>query len=119
MAKQHEPKIVQIQANYRGYLVRKKTTFKKSKKNNSSSRKDRGKEKSSVNEVCPRSQRSGEIIFKGGGMPGRKGQDSYRNGLVYAKALTDMPDYSSFATRETEKKLGPFAYDEDSQVASD
>lgn len=50
------------------------------------------------------SHRSGEVIFKGGGMPERKGgKDSYRNGLVYAKALSDMPDYSSFATRETEK----------------
>jgi hypothetical protein len=57
------------------------------------------------------SHRSGEVIFKGGGMP--KGQESYRNGLVYAKALNDLPDYSSFATRETEKQLGPFVYDVD------
>jgi hypothetical protein len=42
-----------------------------------------------------------------------KGQESYRNGLVYAKALNDLPDYSSFATRETEKQLGPFVYDVD------
>ena len=34
--------------------------------------------------------------FKGGGMPGRgQGQDSFRNGLVYAKQLTELPDYSN------------------------
>jgi hypothetical protein len=65
------------------------------------------------------SHRSGEIIFKGGGMPERKGKESYRNGLVYAKALSDMPDYSSFATRETEKQLGPFIYDVEPASISD
>jgi hypothetical protein len=29
-----------------------------------------------------------------------------------------MPDYSSFATRETEKQLGPFIYDIDPTVSS-
>lgn len=58
------------------------------------------------------SHRSAEVIFKGGGMP-QRGNDSYRNGLVYAKALSSLPDYSSFATRETEKQLGPFNYDLD------
>lgn len=38
--------------------------------------------------------------------------------MVYAKALTEMPDYSSFATRETEKQLGPFVYDIDPTAAS-
>ena len=46
-------------------------------------------------------------------MPERRGQDSFRNGLVYAKQLSGMPDYSNAATRETEKQLGPFVYDMD------
>jgi len=52
-------------------------------------------------------------------MPDRKGRDSYRNGLVYAKALADMPDFSSFATTDTEKQLGPFVYDVDPATVSD
>jgi len=62
------------------------------------------------------SHRSGEVIFKGGGMPDRRSQESHRNGLVYAKALTELPDYSSYATRETEKLLGPFVYDLDDKI---
>ena len=65
------------------------------------------------------SQRSGEVIFKGGGMPDRPSHDSHRNGLVYAKALQELPDYSSYATRETEKMLGPFVYDLDDKVLFD
>ena len=34
-------------------------------------------------------------------------------GLDFANALKSLPDYSSFATRETEKQLGPFIYDLD------
>lgn len=62
------------------------------------------------------SHRSNEVIFRGGCMPGR---DSFRNGLVYAKALSELPDYSSFATRETEKLLGPFEYDLDDKKLFD
>jgi len=47
-------------------------------------------------------------------MQDRRGQESNRNGVVYAKALEDMPDYSTFITREIEKKLGPFVYDPES-----
>lgn len=65
------------------------------------------------------SHRSGEVIFKGGGMPDRRSQESHRNGLVYAKALTELPDYSSYATRETEKMLGPFVYDLDDKILFD
>lgn len=65
------------------------------------------------------SARSNEIIFKGGGMPDRRSQDSHRNGLVYAKALQELPDYSSYATRETEKMLGPFVYDLDDKILFD
>ena len=65
------------------------------------------------------SSRSGEVIFKGGGMPDRRSQESHRNGLVYAKALQELPDYSSYATRETEKMLGPFVYDLDDKILFD
>lgn len=100
-AQLHEKKIIKIQANVRGMLVRKHHPIKKTK---NSSRKDKSKRnRNSDNLEAKMSHRSGEVIFKGGGMPERKGRDSYRNGLVYAKALSDMPDYSSFATRETEK----------------
>jgi hypothetical protein len=97
-------------------LVRIKTNLKKNK---NSSRKNKSNRKNSGDLQAKVSHRSGEIIFKGGGMPERRGQDSYRNGLVYAKALSDMPDYSSFATRETEKQLGPFVYDVDPATVSD
>lgn len=58
--------------------------------------------------VAKISHRSNEVVFAGGRMPERV---SCKNGLAYAKALTELPDYSSFATRETEKLLGPFVYD--------
>ena len=47
-----------------------------------------------------------------GGMPSN-GRESGRNGLVYAKALPAMPDYSNEATRATERQVGVFEYDED------
>lgn len=40
------------------------------------------------------------------------GQSSHK-GINFAKALKALPDYSSFATRETEKQLGQFVYDLD------
>jgi len=51
----------------------------------------------------------GHGICKGGGMAGHTGH----KGINFAKALKSLPDYSSFATRETEKQLGPFAFDLD------
>ena len=67
---------------------------KNDKKN--SSRKKEAKDKDNENEIEAKlSNRSGGR-FKGGGMPGRgQGQDSFRNGLVYAKQLTELPDYSN------------------------
>jgi len=47
------------------------------------------------------------------GMPSNRRAESGRNGLVYAKALSEMPDYSNEATRATEKQVGAFEYDED------
>jgi hypothetical protein len=41
----------------------------------------------------------------------RRANDSPRNSLVYAKALNRLPDYSTFAAIQTEKKLGPFIFD--------
>ena len=57
------------------------------------------------------SARSGQ--FRGGMPSNRRAQESGRNGLVYAKALAEMPDYSNEATRATEKQVGPFEWDED------
>ena len=56
------------------------------------------------------SARSGQFR---GGMPSNRRADSQRNGLVYAKQLAEMPDYSNEATRATEKQVGPFEWDED------
>ena len=36
-----------------------------------------------------------------------EGQD----GLIYAKMISEMPDYMNEASRQTEKSLGPFKYD--------
>ena len=64
------------------------------------------------------SARSGQ--FRGGMPSNRRAQESGRNGLVYAKALHEMPDYSNEATRATEKQVGPFEWDEDeSQYGND
>jgi hypothetical protein len=52
-------------------------------------------------------------------MAERHGGHSHRNGLIYAKELQVMPDYSSFAIRETEKQLGPFVYDLDDEKLFD
>lgn len=49
-----------------------------------------------------------------------KGCESGRNGLVFAKQIIEMPDYSNEATRATEKEIFPFQYDEDeSQYGQD
>jgi hypothetical protein len=65
------------------------------------------------NEIAAKlSHRSSELIFKGGGMP-YGCNEGHSNGLEFAKALTNLPDYSSFASREAEKQLGPFVYDLD------
>lgn len=53
-------------------------------------------------------------------MPSNRCANSQRNGLVYAKQLAEMPDYSNEATRATEKQVGPFEWDEDdSQYGTD
>jgi hypothetical protein len=98
----------------RGYLTRKQFNLKKSKKSSRRqklSARNYQNNKGGDNEMMSRGpQKSGDIIFKGGGMPER---NSVRTGLEHAKPLKELPDYSSFATRETEKSLGPFIFDQD------
>lgn len=53
----------------------------------------------------------GHGVCKGGGMAG----NTSHKGLDFAKELKNLPDYSSYATRETEKQLGPFSYDNDKE----
>ena len=48
-----------------------------------------------------------------GGMPPRGKIESDADGLCYAKALPEMPDYSNAATRATEKQVGAFVPDDD------
>lgn len=42
-----------------------------------------------------------------------KGRESGHSGLVYAKKLDGLPDYSTEATRATEKQLGEFIPEDD------
>lgn len=57
------------------------------------------------------SDRSNNKKFKGG----MRELNSGRNGLVYAKLLLEMPDYSNDATRATEKQLTPFQWDDNEE----
>lgn len=106
--KQHEAQVVKCQALARGHLAR-----------NKHGRNGKGKGKNSKGgpgrselEQKMLSARSGQ--FRGGNMPSnRRGGDSQRNGLVYAKQLANMPDYSNEATRQTEQQVGPFEWEED------
>lgn len=97
VASKNIPKVVKIQALIRGFLTRKNNS--PSKKKIVSGRKNENKKVTEKKEQKPSkdknarddhdveaklSQRSGGGRFKGGGMPERK-QDSYRNGIVYAK----------------------------------
>ena len=52
--------------------------------------------------------------YRGPGKSG-SGRNSNRDnkpGAAVARQLKDMPDYSNSATKETEKKLGKFDYDQ-------
>ena len=112
-AKQYENKIVKIQACVRGFLAIKQKFVKRPAKKSSRKLNDKKKDENGGEIEAKLSHRSGGGRFKGGGMAERQGPNSYRNGLVFAKALSSLPDYSSFATRETEKQLGPFIFDLD------
>ena len=143
MAKKNEEKIIKIQTIVKMWLAKNKKRKLKASKGSARGRggkaenRDHSARKNKeISEKAPNScnnneggqpgeilakisHRSGEVIFKGGGMPDRGVQESHRNGLVYAKALTELPDYSSYATRETEKLLGPFVYDLDDKILFD
>ena len=66
---------------------------------------------SELEQKMMQSSRSHNKRFRGG-MPSHGGY-SGRNGLVFAKKITEMPDYSNEATRATEKEIIHFQYDED------
>lgn len=106
--------VLKIQAFVRGCISR--------HRNGTANKKKRGKKhasgKQGFSELEQKmlSARSGKYR---GGMPSNR-RDSNRNGLVYAKQLAEMPDYSNEATRATEKQVGPFEWDEDeSQYGAD
>ncbi len=109
-ARQHEEKLIKIQALARGFLVRKQFGLKRPAKR--SSRKQHGHHKTVKDgEVGLKlSSRSGGGRFKGGGMMERQIEGG-RGNLVFAKAIQTMPDYSTNATKETEKFVGAFIYD--------
>lgn len=107
-AANHLSAVVKVQAFARGCLSRARNGHAGKKKN---TRKRRGSDKGlSDLEQKMLSARSGQFR---GGMPSNRRNDSGRNGLVYAKALAEMPDYSNEATKATEKQVGPFEWDED------
>lgn len=49
-----------------------------------------------------------------GGMPPR--DESSQNGLIYAKQLSEMPEYSNETIKAMEQMLGAFEYDQDEEV---
>ena len=99
-AKAHEPQVIKMQALARGHLVRAKQVGKKKKSNRAGRAKKASDKGMSDLEQKMLSARSGQFR---GGMPSNRRADSQRNGLVYAKQLAEMPDYSNEATRATEK----------------
>ena len=113
-AKQHEKKLVKIQAAVRGYLIRRqlapKKPSRKSSRKNQSANKGKNEQVGDIGAaILSHRSAGGHGVCKGGGMAG----NTSHKGLDFAKALKSLPDYSSFATRETEKQLGPFIYDLD------
>jgi hypothetical protein len=77
------PSLIKLQARVRGHLARK--------------RKNRQGKQGELE--MKMSQRSGQDRFK---VRLQDKNQSMRNGLVYAKQLVDMPDYSNEATRLVE-----------------
>lgn len=82
---QNEEKVIKIQAGVRGFLARKEAKGAKGGAKKSARKSARGAKKEEGEVEAKISHRSGGGRFKGGGMPERRGQDSFRNGLVYAK----------------------------------
>ena len=102
IASSHKDMLVKLQALARGFLVRQRRA------QNPNFRMKNGMSELEQKIVSSRSR--GEFR---GGMPAR--HESHSNGLVYAKQLQEMPDYSNEATNATEKMLGPFEYDQDEE----
>ena len=98
-AKAHEPQVIKMQALARGFLIRLKYDKTGNKRKTKKGRRGSNFEKSELEQKML-SARSGQFR---GGMPSNRRADSQRNGLVYAKQLAEMPDYSNEATRATEK----------------
>jgi len=90
--------VLKVQAFVRGCISRHRNGSIKAKKNKKEHR-DSNKGISDLEQKML-SARSGQYR---GGMPNNSRNDSQRNGLVYAKQLAEMPDYSNEATRATEK----------------
>ena len=102
-AKAHEAQVIKMQALARGFLVRLKYDKGGKRRNGrKGGRRGSGDVKAGYSELEQKmlSARSGQFR---GGMPSNRRADSQRNGLVYAKQLAEMPDYSNEATRATEK----------------
>ena len=83
-----------VQANVRGFLLRKKNKF-------------------NVNDVDAKPQLSNRSkkMFGGGDLFSKKGKANFGVNS-YARELAEMSDHSNSATRETEQRLGPFIFDQ-------
>ena len=83
-----------MQANVRGFLLRKKN-------------------KCNANEVEAKPQLSNRSKRKygGGDILSKKGKPNFGVNS-YARELAGMPDHSNAATRETEERMGPFIFDQ-------
>ena len=105
----HKPEVIKLQAFARGCRDRAKYGRVGKKKN---AKKKRASDKQGLSELEQKMLSARSDKFRPG-MPSNRRAESGRNGLVYAKALQEMPDYSNEATRATEKQVGAFEYDED------
>jgi len=113
----HEDEIVKIQALIRGCNSRNKYVIASKKKKARA-----GKAGLGLSDVEKKMNAADSGRIRGGMMSG--GQDNSKpdtkRGLVFAKQLAEMPDYSNEATRATEKQVGAFEWDEDeSQYGAD
>lgn len=105
----HKPEVIKLQAFARGCRDRAKYGRVGKKKN---AKRKRASDKQGLSELEQKMLSARSDKFRPG-MPSNRRAESGRNGLVYAKALQEMPDYSNEATRATEKQVGAFEYDED------
>lgn len=57
--------------------------------------------------------KSSQRKFRGGAVAGKRGE---KIGLVYARSISELPDYSNELSRQTEQALGPFRYDQNDSM---